>query len=444
MAGLRLNAADCKHEAARRIAPVGAQRERAGNVEGRDDLAGGADLDLLTDACSAQRVVYEGQRFQHRHADPVGELDRCCAGAAFGPVDDDEIGNDASFQHRLDHAEKLTAMTDAQFESDRLAAGQFTQLADELHQADRRRKGAVGGRRNAIDAHRNAAGFGNFRRNLRSWQHAAMSWLRALAQFQFDHLDLRVRGDHGELLRREAAVIVAATEIAGCNLIDQIPASFPVVAADATFASVMRKAAFPGARVQSKDGIGRQRAKAHRRNVVEAGIIRPTAGRPANAHAKIGVVEHDRHGGVSEPGIAGSVDILDGAEWALVFVTLGALIDEPTILPAERLRVAVALDQILPDLGAEAFEYEAQMADDRIVAQDRMPALNDIMHPDRGQDTRQERHRKKPRAIQRSDESQHRENCDARKHVETLVDDHDRCRRSTNQGENSSPPRIAR
>ena len=45
VAGLRLDAAEREHEAARRVAPVGAEREHARDVEGADDLAGAAELD---------------------------------------------------------------------------------------------------------------------------------------------------------------------------------------------------------------------------------------------------------------------------------------------------------------------------------------------------------------------------------------------------------------
>src|SRR5260221_561591 len=47
MAGLGLDAAEREHEAARRIAPVGAERHHARDVEGAEDLAARADLDAV-------------------------------------------------------------------------------------------------------------------------------------------------------------------------------------------------------------------------------------------------------------------------------------------------------------------------------------------------------------------------------------------------------------
>ncbi len=47
VAALRLDAADGEHEAARRVGPVGADGQHAGDVEGADDLAAGAELDFV-------------------------------------------------------------------------------------------------------------------------------------------------------------------------------------------------------------------------------------------------------------------------------------------------------------------------------------------------------------------------------------------------------------
>lgn len=44
---LRLDAADGEHEAARRVGPVGADGQDAGDVEGADDLAAGTEFDLV-------------------------------------------------------------------------------------------------------------------------------------------------------------------------------------------------------------------------------------------------------------------------------------------------------------------------------------------------------------------------------------------------------------
>src|SRR5438045_3521818 len=49
MAALRLDAADREHESPRRIRPVGAERHDAREIEGGEQLAARAELDLVAD-----------------------------------------------------------------------------------------------------------------------------------------------------------------------------------------------------------------------------------------------------------------------------------------------------------------------------------------------------------------------------------------------------------
>ena len=61
-------------------------------------------LMLVAQVQADQRVVHQQQPFLQRRADVVGELERRRAGAAFGAVDDDEVGRDAGLEHRLGDA----------------------------------------------------------------------------------------------------------------------------------------------------------------------------------------------------------------------------------------------------------------------------------------------------------------------------------------------------
>lgn len=140
---LRLDAADGEHEAARGVGPVGADGQDAGDVEGADDLATGAELDLVPQIQAHQGVVHEQQALAQRHADVVGELHRRRARAAFLAVHHDEVGQDPGFQHGLGNAHEFPRMPQAELEAHRFAAGQFSQLLDELHQFDRRGERAV-------------------------------------------------------------------------------------------------------------------------------------------------------------------------------------------------------------------------------------------------------------------------------------------------------------
>ena len=93
-----------------------------------------------------------------------------------------------------------------------------------------------------------------------------------------------------------------------------------------------------------------------------------------------------RRSRVQQPRVAGGVNILAGAEWLLVLRVLGALIDERTFFPAEGILVALAFDQILPDLGPDAFEDPAHMAEDGVVPEDRVLLLQDVPEAERGED----------------------------------------------------------
>ncbi len=143
----------------------------------------------------------------------VHELQRCRTGAAFLAVDDDEVGCDTGLDHRLADCHELPGMSDAQFETGRLAARKTPHLGNELHQFDWSPEGSVVCRRQAVFANANTADLRNFLGYLGSGQHAAVTWLGALAELQFDHFDLWIDGCFGEPLGRERTIAIAGTEI---------------------------------------------------------------------------------------------------------------------------------------------------------------------------------------------------------------------------------------
>ena len=255
MAALGLNAAQGHHEATPRIAPVGTQGHHAGNVKGRDDLACRTDLDALAQVHAQQGVVHQQQAFLQRHAHMVDKLHRRCARAAFGTVDDDEVGRDIGFQHGLDHGKPFPGVTDAELEARGLAAGKTAQPGDELHQLHRGGESAVAGGRNAVHANRYATCCCNFGSDLGSGKHAAMAGFGALAELDLYHLDLRIGGVGDESFFAERAVRIAAAEIARSHFPDQIAAMHAVVLADRAFARIVDEAAHLRALVQRLDGV---------------------------------------------------------------------------------------------------------------------------------------------------------------------------------------------
>ncbi|MPL94347.1 hypothetical protein SDC9_40500 [bioreactor metagenome] len=83
---------------------------------------------------------------------------------------------------------------------------------------------------------------------------------------------------------------------------------------------------------------------------------------------------------MGQPLIARAIDLHLGAEGARVLDVLRALVDDRALLAREGFLVGIALDQVLPDLGADLLEQEAQMPDHRVVAQDRVFRLDDVAH----------------------------------------------------------------
>src|SRR5262249_35210428 len=153
--------------------------------------------------------------------------------------------------------EELPRMADAELEAGRLAARQPPHLADEFHHLGRRRKRRVTRRRDAVLAHRHAARQRDLAAHLGGREDAAVARLGALRELELHHLDLLVAGGGGELVGIERAVVVAAAEIAGADLPDDVAAHLAVIWAVAAFAGVVREVAAPGAAVERADGIRR-------------------------------------------------------------------------------------------------------------------------------------------------------------------------------------------
>jgi hypothetical protein len=244
-------------------------------------------------------------------------------------------------------------------------------------------------------------------RDLGGGQDAAVAGLGALGELHLDHLHLGVGRLRLEPVGVEGAVGRAAAEVARPDLPDQVAPAFAVVAADRPLARVVREAAHLRAPVQREDRVRRQRPEAHGRDVVERGGIGLPAGRVADQDAGVVAVEVPGLDRMGEPGVAGVVDALLRAEGALVLHPLRALVDDRPLLARERLLVAVAFDEVLADLGADAFEDEAHVAEDRVVPEDRVPRLPHIVDPDEGE-AREDGGRKEEPHRQRHERQAHR------------------------------------
>ena len=211
------------------------------------------------------------------------------------------------------------------------------------------------------------ADFGDFLRNLRPRQHAAVGRLGALGQFQFDHLDLVQVGALGERFGIEPAAALAAAEITRADLPDQIAVVLRMVWADAAFAGVMGKAAEFGALVQRHDRIGAQGAETHRGNVEPRGAVGLFALPAAELHAAVAFLEMRGPERVLQATITVFEQIPLRAERNRVGHVLGAGIDDIAAFAAERSFVQVVGDEVLPDFGAERLQQIAEIGQHRIV-----------------------------------------------------------------------------
>src|SRR3569623_492719 len=188
-----------------------------------------------------------------------------------------------------------------------------------------------------------------------------MAGLGALADLELDHLDLIVAGDAREGLRIEGAVKMATAEIPGADFPDDVAAHLAMIGTDTAFTGVVGEAALLRAGIERAHRVRAEGTEAHRRDVEHRGRIRPGAIGPTDGDTKLLRGMRLRRHRVMHPLVALAIDVLLGAERTLVELHLGALIDHRAGVARERHAVLLALDEILPHLGADLFEQEAAM-----------------------------------------------------------------------------------
>jgi hypothetical protein len=187
-----------------------------------------------------------------------------------------------------------------------------------------------------------------------------------------------VGGLAAEFLRVEGTVFGPAAEIAAAEFPDEIAAALAVITRDAALAGVMVEIAGLGPLVERQDGVARERAEAHRRNVVERGGIGLLAVRAADGDTHVDLAVGLRPDRVVHPAVGAVVDVELRAEGQHVLDVLRAVVDHRPPLARKRPPVLVAFEEILPQLGPDRLEQEAEVADHRIVPEDGMPCLVDV------------------------------------------------------------------
>ena len=146
---------------------VGALDEAFDDVVSGRDLAAGTNPYLVAKSHSHQRVVHYHQSVSERKPNVVFVFQRRCGSAAFGAVDDDEIGCRPFGEHRLADCQHVNPGTDTQLETHWFAAGQFAQPRHEPNQFARVAELGVRCRADTFLADRHASVFGNLLADLR-------------------------------------------------------------------------------------------------------------------------------------------------------------------------------------------------------------------------------------------------------------------------------------
>ena len=152
-----------------------------------------------------------------------------------------------------------------------------------------------------------------------------------------------------------------------------------MIAADRAFARIMGKTAPLRAFIERPDGVGAQRAEAHRRYVENRSGVRLGAICPADEYAearRVGDGPGPRR--VGDEFIAVAIHIHQRSEWSVADLILGTRIDERALAARKGRLFLVALDKILPDRRTNAFEEPPQPSHKRIISPDRMFGLSEI------------------------------------------------------------------
>ena len=411
---LRLDAPDREHRLAADVHQVRTQRERDDGVLRQPELAGADEHHALVQAGLGEDLVDPAEAQAERQAHRVGEDQRRRARPALAAVDRHVVDPAAGARHQRDQFVPEPQVADGRLDPDR-QPGLVGEHLDEVEQPVDVGELRVPRRADAVHALRHPARRGDLRRHLDAGQHTTEPRLGALAELDLQRAHRR-RGhrvlEPGEV---EAAVLVTAAEVAAADLVDQVAAA-AVVGRDAALAAVLQAPRQRRAAVERGDGVGRQRTEAHAGDVDDGvGPERvPSAARGAE-HLRArqprllaAVLARRRDGGTERPvlddHVAGrALDVVVGAEPEVVVLELGRGVDPAALVAGERAFVVVAGDDVLAQLRPDPLDEVAAVADHGEVAQDRVPALDQVVGRDRsGRGDRRCRPEGRPRPSHRA------------------------------------------
>ena len=152
-----------------------------------------------------------------------------------------------------------------------------------------------------------------------------------------------------------------------------------------SFARVKGKTSQPGSPAQGHNGGLAQSAVAHSGHIIDAGAVRLVATAPAYPYPQpLWVYLHGEHG-VGYPFIPGLLAIALHAKRHRLAYVFSTLVNNGALAAAERLAIQVRFKEILPQFRTDAFGKVAQVTQQGVIAEYRVPALADILPIDQVQ-----------------------------------------------------------
>ena len=189
-----------------------------------------------------------------------------------------------------------------------------------------------------------------------------MAGLCALGQLEFDHFDLGQLGFGLKEIRREAALVGAATEVPRAHLPDHVPSGLAMMNAQAPFSGIVGEATLERPHVQGAHGVGTQRAEAHSRDVQKGSRIGLLAIRSPDLHTKVsaGVLDRGtRPGGMADEPVPVAIDVEFRPEGFHCLDALGSPVHQVPGVAVEGPPAGVAFHEVLMDFRSGALEKKS-------------------------------------------------------------------------------------
>ena len=392
---LGLDAADRQHRLAGDVDHVDAEREGGDGAAGQAEFARPDERHPLGEVAQGEDAVDPGEPDVERKGHTVGEDQGSGAGAALTTVDGDEVDAALPVGHRVGQLLPERQVSDRRLDADR-QPGLGGQQLDPVEQRVDVVEGRVPRRADAVLALGDATDLGDLGGDLRTRQNTAEPGLGALGDLDLQRPHRRARDGVLQPAEVERAVLVAAAEIAGADLPDEF-AALPVVGRQPALTGVVHRPGELDPFVERDDRPRRQRPEAHRRHVhhrVGPECLGPTARSAEDLRARqphviavvrVGRRRHDAERALLDDRVALLLlDVVVGAEADVVVLALGGRVDPGPLRAAERALLVVGGHDVLPHLRADGFDRVPRVPDHRVVAQQRVLLLQQVVRCDTG------------------------------------------------------------